>query len=265
MSTVAVSPSVQEVTSLMLVDLVLPDQSNHHGTLFGGAALSMLDKLAFILASKALRRSIVTAAISQIDFQAPAHAGYLTETIGTIVRQGRRSVTIDAELVSEDLTSGERTSCLTGQFVMVATGEEPGPAYRFETQVPELAPDSVCVAEIVFPQHANHRGILHGGPAMDWIATAGFAAATRSARLPLVMASTERLDFLAPARVGDIVEIVARPVARGRSSLTVECAMTAETPDTGERRLCTRASSVFVAIDEEGRPVPLAGNATFRE
>lgn len=239
--------------ALSLVDMVLPDQCNHHGTLFGGAALAMLDKLAFILGSKALRGPLVTAAVRRLEFRAPAPAGWLTDCVGRVERLGQRSVTIDTRLLAENLLSGERVPCLSGEFVMVATAD-PLPA----PLPPERHADEVRVAEIVFPGHANHRGILHGGPAMAWLAKAGFAAATRHARRPLVMAASERVDFLAPARVGDVVEVDARVVKTGRRSLTVEAQMHAEAPETGERRRCTTASLVFVAIDAAGRSTPLA-------
>ena len=61
------------------VDMVWPDQSNHHGTLFGGAALAMLDRLAFIRGSQVLRGTVVTAAVSRLDFAAPAPAGHLVD------------------------------------------------------------------------------------------------------------------------------------------------------------------------------------------
>ncbi|MFN4340545.1 MAG: acyl-CoA thioesterase [Azonexus sp.] len=243
-----------ETSRLTLVDMVLPDQSNHHGTLFGGAALAMLDKLAFILGSKILRGSIVTAAVSQIDFRAPVPLGSLTEATGIVVRRGRRSVTIDAELMAEDILSGHRISCVRGQFVMVATEAVAAPP---AVCPPDIDTVASCVAEIVFPGHTNHRGILHGGPAMAWLAKASFAAASRHARLPLVMASSERLDFLAPARVGDVVEITARVTDVRRRSLTVEAEMAAESPPSGERRQCTKVSFVFVAIGEDGRPIGL--------
>lgn len=239
--------------TLSLTDLVLPDQCNHHGTLFGGAALSMLDKLAFILGSKALRGPLVTASLSELQFRAPVPAGSLTECVGRVERVGERSVAVSARLYAEDLISGERVPCLSGSVVMVSTAE-PAPATPF---VPQPA-DTVRMAEIVFPGHTNHRGILHGGPAMEWLAKAGFAAATRRARASLVMAASERLDFIAPAHAGEVVEIDARVVRSGRSSLTVEAQMHAENPETGERRHCTSASLVFVAIDEEGRSMPLA-------
>jgi acyl-CoA hydrolase len=233
---------------LSLTDWVLPDQCNHHGTLFGGAALAMLDKLAFILGSKALRGPLVTAAVRDLEFRAPAPAGWLTDCVGRVVRIGRRSVTIDARLYAEDLLSGERVACLSGQFVMVAQTE-----VRTAPLPKPPEPGVVCVAEIVFPGHANHRGILHGGPAMEWLAKAGFAAATRHARQSLVMAASKEIDFVAPARVGEVVEIVARVTGTGRKSLTVTAEMDAEAPETGERRRCTTASLVFVAIDEQGK------------
>lgn len=242
--------------ALSLVDMVLPDQCNHHGTLFGGAALAMLDKLAFILGSKTLRAALVTAAVLDLDFRAPAPAGWLTDCVGCVTRVGRRSIEVDARLYAEDLLSGERAFCLSGRFVMVTKGQ-PSPNANPDANPDALTADAVRVAEIVFPSHANHRGVLHGGPAMAWIAKAGFAAATRCARQLLVMAASERLDFLAPAYVGEIVEVVARVAKTGRSSITVTAEMNAEAPESGERRRCTTASLVFVAIDEEGRSTPL--------
>lgn len=235
--------------------MVWPDQSNHHGTLFGGAALSLLDRMAFIAGSRVLRGSVVTAAVGQLQFAAPAPAGHLIECRTRVAQRGRRSVTIGATLVAEDLLSGERTHCLSGEFVMVRVGEEPTP------WVEEPAPgadsdDAQCVAgahamvaEIVFPGHANHRGVLHGGPAMAWMAKAGFVAATREVRRSVVMAASERLDFRAPARVGDVVEVSARVTRVGRRSVRVSTDMWAESPTDGQRRHCTSGSLVYVAVD----------------
>lgn len=107
----------------------------------------------------------------------------------------------------------------------------------------------VRVAEIVFPGHANHRGILHGGPAMAWLAKAGFVAATRHMRRTVVMASSERMDFVAPAHVGEVVEVFARVSRVGNRSITVQADMWSESPVTGSRRLCTSSSLVYVSVD----------------
>lgn len=248
-----------------LVDMVFPGQSNHHGTLFGGAALAMLDKFAFVLASRHLRRTVVTAALTRTDFRAPVPAGELAEARGRVIRQGQRSVDVEAELWSENLLTGARQCCLRGTFVMVGGKDGGVPAALTPLPVAQDDPALVRVVEIVFPGQANHRGILHGGYALDWLAKAALVAASRRARQAVVMASAQTLDFVAPARVGDIVEVTAHVVSAGRSSLSVHTEMTAESPQDGEFRLCTRADFIFVAIDAEGRPTPLVPSAECSE
>lgn len=237
---------------LVVVDMVWPDQSNHHGTLFGGAALSMLDRVAFIVGSRSLRGSVVTAAVGRLDFAAPAPAGHLVECRASILRKGQRSVTVDTRLIAEDLLTGTRTDCLTGEFVMVrqaAAADDEGPAgIAAATGAPQTGRACAMVAEIVFPGHVNHRGVLHGGPAMAWMAKAGFVAATRAVRRTVVMAGSERLDFKAPAHVGDVVEVVAHVLGIGRRSVRVQTDMWAESATTGERRLCTSARLTYVAV-----------------
>ena len=244
--------------SMVVVDMVWPDQSNHHGTLFGGAALSMLDRMAFIMGSKVLRGSVVTASVSRLDFAAPAPAGHLVECRAQVIHRGRRSVTVDTRLIAEDLLSGERTHCVSGEFIMVrqadadeapapALPEWSGDAHASDAEA-ALAPRAT-VAEIVFPGHANHRGVLHGGPAMAWMAKAGFVAATRQVRRSVVMAGSEKLDFQAPARVGDVVEVTAHVIGTGRRSIRVQADMWAESSVGGERRLCSSTKPVYVATD----------------
>ena len=245
----------EQMPSMVLVDMVWPDQSNHHGTLFGGAALSMLDRIAFILGSKVLRGSVVTAAVSRLDFAAPAPAGHLVECRAQVTRRGRRSVTVDTQLVTEDLLGSARTLCLSGEFVMVRHVEDtlspPADTAR-EQSVPTVDVTSLAtaqVAEIVFPGHVNHRGVLHGGPAMAWMVKAGFVAATRQVRRSVVMAGSEQLNFMAPARVGDVVEVTAQVIETGRRSVRVQVDMWAESPSSGARRLCTSTQLVYVALD----------------
>ena len=208
----------------------------------------MLDRMAFIVGSKALRGSVVTAAVNGLDFAAPAPQGQLVECVAQVARTGQRSTTVQTHLYSENLLSGERHLCLSGEFVMV----------RQVTHEPELAlmpaaygpmePDITTVAEIVFPGHANHRGVLHGGPAMAWMAKAGFVAATRRVRRSVVMAGSGPLNFEAPAVVGDVVEVRAQVLRMGKRSVRVLADMWAESPVTGSRKRCASAELVFVAL-----------------
>lgn len=111
--------------------------------------------------------------------------------------------------------------------------------------------------EIVFPDHANHLGTLFGGQALAWMDKAAFVAATRYARRTVVTARSEQVDFHVPVRQGQLVELVARIVGVGRSSIRVEVELHAEVAPEGARHLCTRGHFVMIALDAHGRPAPV--------
>lgn len=108
--------------------------------------------------------------------------------------------------------------------------------------------------EMIFPEHANHYGTLFGGNALSLMGKAAFVAATRRARQAVVMATSEKVEFHVPVKVGEIIELSARVVRVGHASMTVDVDMIAETLLSGDRRLAVRGSFEMVAVDETGRP-----------
>lgn len=110
-----------------MVEMIFPNQTNHYGTLFGGKALELMDKSAFITASRFARKPMVTACSDRINFVAPAKHGQLVEVIGKIAGTGRSSVTVSVQLFAEDLLSGARQLCAEGHFVLVAVDERNAP------------------------------------------------------------------------------------------------------------------------------------------
>lgn len=116
-----------------IVEIVFPTNTNSYGTLFGGHALSLMDRLAFIVASRYARKTVVTASSEKIEFRTPVKEGELIELVGRIVRVGNTSITVDIDMYSENLLTGERSLSTTGEFVMVAVGEDGRP-----TPVPSL-------------------------------------------------------------------------------------------------------------------------------
>jgi acyl-CoA hydrolase len=117
-----------------LVEMVFPEQTNHYGTLFGGQALALMDKAAFIVGSRYSRRTVVTASSERCDFHVPVRQGQLIELLARIVATGRTSMTVEVELHSEDLLSGKRQLATRGRFRLVALDEHGKP-----TAVPALA------------------------------------------------------------------------------------------------------------------------------
>ena len=116
-----------------LLHMVFPDHTNHLGTLFGGQALAWMDMASFIAASRYARTTVVTARSEQVDFNQPIHKGDLVEVVARLVKVGRSSMSVDVEVITENLLSGERKLCTRGHFVMIALGEDGQP-----TAVPRL-------------------------------------------------------------------------------------------------------------------------------
>jgi acyl-CoA hydrolase len=106
------------------VEIVFPQHLNHQGNLFGGEALRMMDSAAFIAATRRARRTMVTAGVDQVAYEAPVHHGEIVEVVAAVADVGRSSVAIDVEMSAEELLSGERRRCGTGRFTFVAVGED---------------------------------------------------------------------------------------------------------------------------------------------
>ncbi len=115
----------------------------------------------------------------------------------------------------------------------------------------------VRLAELVMPNRTNHHGTLFGGHALGLMDHAGWVAATRCARRTMVTVASDRVEFKVPVRAGQLVELVARVTRIGRTSVTVGVDMYAEDVATGDRRLATSGSFVFVALDDDGHPTPI--------
>ncbi|WP_404337029.1 acyl-CoA thioesterase [Sphingomonas sp. MMS12-HWE2-04] len=115
----------------------------------------------------------------------------------------------------------------------------------------------VRLIDMVFPGDTNHHGTLFGGVALAHMDKVAFLAATRHGRAPFVTAASQKIDFAAPARAGDMVEATGRVVRVGTRSVDVEVELVAEGPVSGERRLCTRGQFTLVAVKGPDTRLPL--------
>lgn len=125
-----------------------------------------------------------------------------------------------------------------------------------------LAPrhSRVEMTQIVMPLHTNGAGgVMFGGVVMQWIDVCAGVAAMRHAGGPVVTASIDRLDFLSPIRLGDVVILQSQVNYAARTSMEVGCRVETEDPRTRQRRYTTKGYLTFVAVDEQGRPRPVPG------
>jgi len=108
---------------------------------------------------------------------------------------------------------------------------------------------------LVYPNHANNLGTVHGGFVMKWMDQLGAMAAMRFAGRACVTARFDQINFERPVDVGDITVIEAYVYAAGRTSVRVRLRAHRENPRTGERVATAESYAVYVAIDDNREPV----------
>ena len=131
--------------------------------------------------------------------------------------------------------------------------------------MPSIADTTAELIHWVFPEHAGAPGQIHGGRMMEWIAQAGTLAASRLARGMVGLGAMDDIDFLQPVKVGEIAILRAQVEYVGTSSLEVGVRVWAENVKTGRRAVTLNAHLVFVAMEEGGRPRPVADKIQPRD
>ncbi len=118
--------------------------------------------------------------------------------------------------------------------------------------------------EIVFPEHANHYGTLFAGNALSMMAKAAFVAGARHAGCNVVMARSEKVEFVEPVKIGDVIDIVAHLERAGRSSMTIAVEIVREKIGSDARKRVVHGKFEMVAVDKDGRPVAIEKNAAHQ-
>ena len=116
------------------------------------------------------------------------------------------------------------------------------------------AQSSITLSQRLLPQDANPAGNVHGGVILKYIDTAAGTVAMRHGRTNAVTASIDRMDFLRPVFVGELVTIKASLNYVGTTSMEVGVRVEAENLLTGEVRYTNSAYLTFVALDKNGKP-----------
>jgi acyl-CoA hydrolase len=107
---------------------VFPNATNHYDTLFGGAAMHMMDEVAFITATRFTRMPVVTVSSDRIDFKKPIPGGTIVELIGKVNYIGNTSLKVRVEIYVEQMYANVREKAITGDFTFVAIDENKKPA-----------------------------------------------------------------------------------------------------------------------------------------
>jgi acyl-CoA hydrolase len=106
-------------------------------------------------------------------------------------------------------------------------------------------------------QDANSAGFVHGGVVMRMCDEAAGIAAIRHCGSRVVTAGMDRMTFLNPVYVGELLRCIASVNAVWRTSMEVGVRVEAENAVTGEVRATSTAYLTMVAVNEEGKPMPV--------
>jgi acyl-CoA hydrolase len=126
-------------------------------------------------------------------------------------------------------------------------------AYPAMEPRPAAASASV-LAHWMGPLDANSAGFVHGGTVLKLCDEAAGLSAIRHSRCRVVTAAVDRMTFLVPIHVGELVTFKSQVNAGWRTSMEVGIRVEAENPRTGEVRHTNSAYFTMVALDDQGRP-----------
>ncbi len=113
------------------------------------------------------------------------------------------------------------------------------------------------MTQLIFPQDTNHHGTMFGGKVMEYIDKLAAIAGMRHAQGQVVTASSDSLDFLAPIRLGEVIEVEAFVTWTHKSSMEIYVKVQSENLYSGERRTTVTSFLTFVALDASGKPTPV--------
>jgi len=107
-----------------MTEVVLPEDTNARGSIFGGRVLALVDKCAAIVAMRHARSEVVTASLDSVDFRSGVRVGNILVLNGRLNAVFRSSMEIEIEVHSEDPLTGARHLTTRAFVTMVAMGPD---------------------------------------------------------------------------------------------------------------------------------------------
>lgn len=117
----------------------------------------------------------------------------------------------------------------------------------------------ITITELMLPSHSNFSGKIHGGHILNLMDQIAFACASKHSENYCVTASVNKVDFLNPIEVGELVTMKASVNYTGRTSMVVGLRVESENIRTGEKKHCNSSYFTMVAKNDEGKSTPTPG------
>lgn len=132
--------------------LVLPPDTNHHQSIFGGRVLAYIDEIAAITSMKHARSEVVTASFDSVDFISPAYAGDILELEAMVTSTGRSSMEVYVRVMSRNIKTGVEKLTTESFVTMVAVNKEGKPIL-----VPSVYPETEREKQLFETGHTRRQ------------------------------------------------------------------------------------------------------------
>lgn len=117
----------------------------------------------------------------------------------------------------------------------------------------------LSITELMLPSHSNFGGKIHGGHILSLMDQIAFACASKHSQCYCVTASVNRVDFLHPVEVGELLTLKASINYTGRTSMVVGVRVESQNVTTGKKRHCNSSYFTMVAKDDTGKGTAVPG------
>jgi acyl-CoA hydrolase len=124
-------------TLAITTKIVLPNDTNTLGNLFGGQLLAWMDVIASVSAHRHSKRVVVTASVNNVSFQKPINHASIVTIEAKVSRAFNSSMEVFLDVFVEDAVTGQREKCNEAIYTFVAVDQNGNPI-----QVPELIPET---------------------------------------------------------------------------------------------------------------------------
>lgn len=117
----------------------------------------------------------------------------------------------------------------------------------------------ITISQLMLPSYTNFSGKIHGGYILSLMDQIAFACASKHSKNYTVTASVDRVDFLNPIEVGELVIMKASVNYIGRTSMIIGIRVEAENIHTGIKKHCNSSYFTMVAKNDAGESVEVPG------
>jgi uncharacterized protein (TIGR00369 family) len=123
----------------------------------------------------------------------------------------------------------------------------------------KIQESQIQISQLMLPSNTNFGGKIHGGYILGLMDQIAFACASKHSRSYCVTASVDKVNFLRPIEVGELVTMKASVNYVGKSSMVVGIRVESENITTGETKHCNSSYFTMVAVNKNGETVSVPG------